>query len=181
MQPGFFARDTVTVARDLIGCQLVVVKDGQPCRHVITETEAYDGPEDLACHASKGRTKRTEVLFGEPGTLYVYLCYGMHWLVNLVTGPSGYPAAVLIRGVQSLDGARKHDGPGKLTRALGITGSMNGKRLGLETGLWVEPRPAVIAPLRIQTGPRIGVAYAGPLWSQVPYRFLLLQGEELCK
>lgn len=175
MLRNFFNRNTLEVASDLIGCLLVVEKDGQPCRYLITETEAYDGPQDLACHASKGRTKRTEVLFAEPGTVYVYLCYGMHWLVNLVTGPAGYPAAVLIRGVQTLDGSRHYDGPAKLTKALGITGQMNGKALGPEIGLWVEPRPAGMKQLQIKTGPRIGVDYAGPIWSQVPYRFLLVQ------
>ncbi len=169
----FFDRPTVTVARELIGCRLVVGRETTVRRFVITETEAYDGPEDLACHASKGRTKRTDVLFREPGTIYVYLCYGLHWLINFVTGPVGYPSAVLVRGIQTLDGRTKYNGPAKLTKALGITGEFNGRVLSRETGLWVEPRGALAGEPRIAATPRIGVDYAGPIWSKVHYRFVL--------
>lgn len=163
----------MTVARDLIGCALVIGRGNSVRRFVITETEAYDGPEDLACHASKGRTKRTDVLFREPGTIYVYLCYGLHWLINFVTGPVGYPSAVLLRGIETADGKTKYDGPAKLTKALAITGVFNGRPLGVETGLWVEPRSATAPRPLIKTSPRIGVDYAGPIWSQVHYRFVL--------
>lgn len=169
----FFNRPTVTVAREMIGCHLAVRQDGRVRRLVITETEAYDGPNDLACHASRGKTKRTETLFRDAGHLYVYFTYGMHWLLNVVTGPPGYPAAVLIRGTQALDDARHYNGPAKLTKALGITGAFNGQLFSRALGLWLEaPDPAQPTP-RILTSPRIGIHYAGPIWSQVHYRFVL--------
>ena len=110
----FFNRDTVQIAEDLIGCFWVREQNGISEKYMITETEAYDGIEDKACHASKGRTKRTEVMFGPSGHLYVYLVYGMHWMMNIVTGPTDYPAAVLIRGVEGTIG------PGRVTKKLKI-------------------------------------------------------------
>ena len=104
---------------------------------MITETEAYIGPHDLASHAARGRTKRTEVMFGEPRTLYLYFVYGMHWMLNVVTGPAGYPAAVLIRAVQDING------PARFTKAMALTGSLNGKQADEEIGVWFtdETRP----------------------------------------
>lgn len=169
----FFDRPTVAVAREMIGCHLAIRQDDRIRRLVITETEAYDGPNDLACHASRGKTKRTEILFLEAGHLYVYFTYGMHWLLNVVTGPAGYPAAVLIRGAQPLDDVVHYNGPAKLTKALGITGAFNGQRLSRTGGLWLEaPDPAQPTP-SIVSSPRIGIDYAGPIWSQVHYRFVL--------
>lgn len=173
LKPSFFDRPTLDVARDLIGCQLVIRRSGKIERFEITETEAYDGPEDLACHASKGRTERTDVLFRRAGTIYVYLCYGIHWMVNFVTGPVDYPSAVLIRGVRTLDQETRFDGPGKVSKRLGITGRLNGERLSVKSGLWVEPRPPATAAPTIKTTPRIGIDYAGPIWTQVHYRFVL--------
>ena len=160
----FFDRTALKVARDLIGCRLHVLGQIQP--RVITETEAYVGPHDLASHASKGRTKRNEAMFGPPGTLYIYLCYGLHWLLNVVTGPGDYPSAVLIRGVDGIVG------PARLTQALGINGELNGQVANEQTGIWFSegPRPS---RKQIISSARIGVGYAGPEWSLKPYRFSL--------
>ena len=165
MDHAFYNRPTLDVARDLIGCRLCREMDGQVIRLPITETEAYDGPEDRACHAFKGRTQRTEVLFGPAGIWYVYLCYGIHWMLNVVAGPDDYPAAVLIRG------AGEFDGPGKLTKALRITGAQNQMPVSPDSALWIEVG-AAIPDEHIQRTPRIGVNYAGPDWSQRRYRFV---------
>jgi DNA-3-methyladenine glycosylase len=165
LPPAFFARKTVAVARDLVGCVLARRVGRRVVRSPIAETEAYVGPHDLACHAAKGRTRRTEAMYAEPGRLYVYFVYGVHWMLNVVTEAEGYPAAVLIRGVEGTMG------PGRLTAALGITGTLNAKMCAPASGLWIEPRPAVVPPREIVRGPRIGVAYAGPVWSAKPYRF----------
>jgi len=170
----FFERDTLRVARDLLGCTLAVKRSGKVERYRITETEAYDGLDDLASHASRGKTKRNEIMFRRAGHIYVYFTYGMHWMLNIVTGPAGYPAAVLIRGAATLDGKTHFNGPAKLTKALGITGAFNGKVFSRKTGLWIEaPKPDAPKP-RIAAGPRVGIDYAGPIWSQKPYRFLLV-------
>ncbi len=169
----FFDRPTLTVARELLGCHLAIRQDATVRRFVITETEAYDGFSDLASHASRGKTKRNEIMFREAGYLYVYFTYGIHWLLNVVTGPAGYPAAVLIRGAKPLDDSIHYNGPAKLTKALGITGAFNGQILSRQGGLWIEgPKPDQPEP-SIITSPRIGIDYAGPIWSQVHYRFVL--------
>lgn len=132
----------------------------------ITEAEAYDGPEDLACHASKGKTKRTEVMFGSAGAWYVYLIYGMYEMLNLVTGPKDYPAAILIRGVVGISG------PGRLTKRLGITRDVNGLQAGPGVGLHLEDRGLSFDDSQIEITPRIGVDYAKE-WALKPYRFVL--------
>ncbi len=133
---------------------------------MITGTEAYDGPYDLAYHASRGRTTRTEVMFGPAGHWYVYFIYGMYDMLNIVTGPKGYPSAVLIRA------AGPYFGPARLTKELKIDGTLNGKPLNKTNGLWVEDRGDEITSHRIQRTPRIGVAYAGK-WAKKPWRFIL--------
>jgi DNA-3-methyladenine glycosylase len=135
-------------------------------RFTITETEAYEGPGDLASHASHGRTPRTAAMFGPPGRLYVYLIYGMYDMLNIVTGPDGHPGAVLIRGVRGISG------PGRLTRALAIGKDMSTKKLGRAAGLWIEDSEKIPSRKILRT-PRIGVNYAGPVWSQKRYRFVL--------
>lgn len=163
----FFDRPVLDVAKGLIGASLVRrLPDGSIISSMLTEVEAYDGPEDLASHASKGRTPRTEVMFGAPGVFYVYLIYGMHWMLNVVTGEPGYPAAVLIRGTTDVSG------PGRITARLQIDKSLNGKPAKKSSGLWFEDRSIVIADEHIEPTPRIGVDYSGG-WSQVPYRFIL--------
>lgn len=164
----FASGDTVRIARELIGCNLCRrLEDGSLARWALTETEAYDGPQDRACHAHKGRTGRTEVLFGEAGRCYVYLCYGVHWLLNIVTGPVDYPAAVLIRGAGAVMG------PGRLTRALGIDKALNTQPLGSASGIWIEAPAEPVDSRRIVAAARIGVAYAGEDWANRPYRFTL--------
>ncbi len=162
----FYNRPTLEVAEELLGKFLVIKKGGQKTALMIREAEAYDGPEDRASHAHKGKTERTSVMFGPAGHWYVYLVYGMYFMLNIVTGPKDYPAAILIRGAGELAG------PGKLTKTLGITKAFNRQAALPKTGLWIEDRGA-IPGMRIRKTPRIGVAYAGPVWSKKPYRFLL--------
>ena len=147
----FFHRPCLTVAEELVGKILVHhLPDGQKLRLRISETEAYCGEDDTACHAHKGRTQRTEVLYADAGTIYVYLCYGIHWLLNIVTGDKEDPQAVLIRAC--LDA----EGPGRLTKALGITGQLNrGSILGEE--LWIEDDGF---PCSVVTDKRVGIGYA---------------------
>lgn len=167
LKQDFFNRDALAVSRDLLGAHLCRRNgDGTVLRLPVTEVEAYIGSEDKACHASKGLTPRTSVMFGHAGHWYIYLCYGMHWMLNIVTMPEGHPAAVLIRG------AGTFNGPGKLTRGLAIDGSLNAKLAGRDSGLWFEEGNAVPDHAVIRT-PRIGVDYAGPDWANRPYRFLM--------
>ena len=177
----FFDRPTVKVAQDLIGCVLACKHGRDTERLTITETEAYDGFDDKASHASRGKTARNEIMFRSAGHIYVYFTYGMHWMLNIVTGPRDYPAAVLIRGGIDRDtdsNANKPvNGPARLTKYLGITGKLNGKKLGRVSGLWIEARtPAMTAilndPRAIKRMPRIGVDYAGPVWAKKKWRFI---------
>ena len=160
------SENTVALARWLLGKTLVTVDvNGVRQSSRICETEAYHGEKDRACHASRARTARTEVMYAEGGVWYVYLCYGIHEMLNLVTGPQGQPSAVLIRGVEDVVG------PGRLTRKFGIGRRFNGLPASRTSGLWLEDdgfRP----PARlVQATPRIGVDYAGPLWAAKPWRF----------
>ncbi len=159
----FYERPVLTVAEELLG-KYLICGTGEG---MITEVEAYDGPDDKACHGCKGLTERTKPMFGPAGHWYVYLCYGMYWMLNIVTGDEGYPAAVLIRGVG------KFGGPGKLTKNLKIDKNFNGFKADKKTGLWIEDRGKVINPSAIQRTPRIGVAYAQE-WADKPYRFVLV-------
>ena len=159
LKKDFFNRPVLRVARDLLGADICVgQKKGQVMKMTVNETEAYFGEEDLACHASKGKTPRNEVMYGEAGVIYLYLCYGMHWLLNIVCEKEGYPAAVLLRGTL-----------GRLTKKLGIEGKLNRQKAIRSNGLWFERGK----PFKneIKTGPRIGVSYAGEYWAKKPYRF----------
>jgi DNA-3-methyladenine glycosylase len=226
----FFCRPTLEVAQDLLGKFLVcktssLYKGGlrgvKEVAVMITEVEAYDGPNDKASHASRGLTERNAVMFDEGGCFYVYLCYGMYEMLNIVTGKKDYPAAILFRGaiiplpgevrgwsspllfkegqrvVKSkianhksqiiLDGLGKKsslltkegmgevilNGPGKLTKFLKINRAFNKKTAVKKTGLWFEDRGVKITKKMIKRTPRIGVAYAGPIWSKKLYRFVL--------
>ena len=162
----FFERPADRVARELLGAALVVHgPDGRAMRHVVHETEAYLGAHDLACHGSKGITRRNAVMFGPAGRWYVYLCYGMHWMLNVVTGAAGVPAAVLIRG------AGEFTGPGRVTKGLGIDRGFDGQPATRVAGLWLEA--GVEVPRRlIERTPRIGVGYAGA-WAAKPLRFVV--------
>jgi DNA-3-methyladenine glycosylase len=167
LNPDWFARDTETVARELLGKLLCrKLPDGKVNRLVINETEAYVGPHDAACHAHMNRfTKRTSVMFADPGRLYIYLIYGIYHMLNIVTDREGYPAAVLIRGAGGLDG------PGKLTRDLQIDKSFNNQFMSVNSGLWIEDAP-VIDEQKIISTPRIGINYAGEPWVSAPLRFV---------
>jgi DNA-3-methyladenine glycosylase len=163
----FFERPADRVARELIGASLVVrAADGRLTRHVVFETEAYLGAHDLACHGSRGLTQRNATMFGPAGRWYVYLCYGMHWMLNIVTGGEGVPAAVLIRGVG------EHVGPGRLTKALGIEHSLDGRPACRRAGLWLEAGGIAIPRRLVERTPRIGVGYAGE-WAEKPLRFVV--------
>ena len=147
----FFHRDCQIVARELVGKLLVRRTEGSLIRLRIMETECYCGEEDTACHAHKGRTKRTEVLYGKAGTAYIYLCYGIHWLLNIVTGDIDHPEAVLIRC------CAEAPGPGRLTKALNITGELNREDVTISDELWVED-DGFICP--VVTDKRVGIGYA---------------------
>lgn len=157
--------NTVKLARWLLGKVLVRTKRGIRDEHVITEVEAYHTEKDLACHAAKGRTKRTEVLYQPGGRWYVYLCYGVHEMLNMVTGPADHPAAVLIRGVDGIVG------PGRLTKRLAIDRSLNGASVAPECGLHLEDHSIVVSSRRVKRGPRVGIDYAGEIWAAKPWRF----------
>ncbi|MBI4120875.1 MAG: DNA-3-methyladenine glycosylase [Parcubacteria group bacterium] len=168
----FFNRPTTKVAKELLGMFLVRKVRGREVAHMITEVEAYDGFSDKASHAARGRTKRNEVMFAEAGTIYVYFTYGMHWMLNVVTGEKEYPAAILIRGVEGISG------PARLTKALKIDKKFNTKKLGRKTGLWIEDRGVEIKKSDIRRTPRVGVAYAGPVWARRPYRFVFMRDQK---
>ncbi len=162
----FFDRDCLEVALELVGKILVHKLDnGEELRVRITETEAYRGEEDKACHASKGRTPRAEILYRESGLIYVYLCYGIHWLMNVVTGEKEQPQAVLFRAGEG------YNGPAKLTKALKIDKSFNDKMLVGNPNIWVEDdglRP------EIKTDKRVGIDYAGEEWVNKLWRFIMV-------
>ena len=163
----FLHRSTLVVAEELLGQFLCREIDGEILRYLITEVEAYDGPDDKACHAHKGKTERNSVMFGPSGYWYVYLCYGVHWLLNVVTGPEDYPAAVLFRGLKEVSG------PGRLTKKLLINKNQNQKPASQDTGLWLESSGYIVHEIDFEKTPRIGIDYAGPKWVEAPYRFLL--------
>ena len=161
----FYKQDAVTVAEKLLGKVLVrTSEDGTASRYVITETEAYLGEEDLACHASKGRTKRTEIMYSDGGCVYVYLIYGMYWMLNVVTGTADHPQAVLIRGIGSITGS------GKVGRELRMDKTFYGESLIDSNRIWIEDAHEVS---NFKTAPRVGVDYAGDDWKNKHWRFIL--------
>jgi DNA-3-methyladenine glycosylase len=161
----FFIRDVLDVAPEMIGKNMVIRSaDGTYGRFRITEVEAYRGVEDKACHACKGRTQRTEIMFHEGGRLYVYLVYGMYWMLNVVTGKENIPQAVLIRGVQNFYG------PGRITKSFGIDRTFYGEDLDISERIWFEE--SGIAPV-VNTGHRIGIDYAGIFWKTRPWRYYI--------
>lgn len=166
----FFTQPTLAVARALIGMHLVRKSGARRRIGRIVETEAYLGPRDLAAHSSRGRTARTEVMFGPPGHAYVYLIYGVWHCLNVVTGRAGVPHAVLLRALEPVAGVRTRSaGPGLLCQALGIDRRLNGADLRGNT-LWLEPPPAGARPPRVRRSVRIGIDYAGD-WAHKPWRF----------
>jgi DNA-3-methyladenine glycosylase len=166
----FYARPALTVARELLGAHLVLEEGRQRRVGRIVETEAYIGEHDLACHAAKGLTPRTEVLFGPPGRAYVYLIYGMYHCFNVVTEPTGVAAAVLVRAVEPVEGfppSARTDGPGRLCRSYGITLAHN--RLDLKASPLYLTKGEPVPEEQVARGPRIGVEYAGA-WADEPFR-----------
>jgi DNA-3-methyladenine glycosylase len=164
----FQSADSLFLAKDLIGKTLVRdFGNGEMIRAKILETEAYLGPEDLACHASKGKTPRTSIMFEEGGLVYVYLIYGMYWMLNFVTGDKDHPQAVLIRGIENCIG------PGRIGKHLSLDKSFYGEDLDHSSRIWLED--SEIQGEIIAT-PRIGVDYAGEIWKNKPWRFVLHQG-----
>jgi DNA-3-methyladenine glycosylase len=176
----FYNRSTLIVARELLGTRLVRILDGVRLVGLITEAEAYIGEEDLGCHAKSGKTKRNAVMYGPPGHAYVYFTYGMHWMLNAVTEQTGFPAAVLIRAMDPVEGAdiisarrqgRDTLGPAKLTQALGIDGALNGINLcDPDSGLWIEAGTPV-ADDEIIVGSRVGLFTVPEPWKSLPWRF----------
>lgn len=178
MSPGELQGPVEAAARALLGQRLV--RDGVVLR--ITEVEAYGGPEDTASHARFGRTDRNAVMWGPAGRAYLYFCYGVHWMLNVASGPDGQASAVLIRGAEVVAGletvlARRKapratpalcTGPGKVTQALGLDRGFNGHDLLAEGGLELRPGPP---PARLVAGPRIGIGYAAPEDQARPWRF----------
>jgi DNA-3-methyladenine glycosylase len=190
LERDFYNRSALAVARDLLGCRLVRQMNGQRLAGLILETEAYQGEEDLGCHASAGKTPRTSVMYGPPGHAYVYFTYGMHWMFNAVTGQIDEPGAVLIRAIRPLEGqalmtenrpykAGKRgwtDGPAKLTQALAIDKAFNTVDLCTEAdALWIEPGQS-IPERRVERSGRIGLNSVPEPWRSIPWRFNLLEG-----
>jgi DNA-3-methyladenine glycosylase len=187
----FYNCDTLEVARELLGCRLIRKHNGEQMAARIVETEAYCGAEDSACHAHRRRSPRTEAMFGPAGHAYVYLVYGMHWLLNVVTEPEGSPCAVLIRAVEPTaneaamrairqsTGKQLSNGPGKLTRALSIDKALYGHDMTQAGQLWIspasndDPHYAALASRSIASGPRVGIDYAKPEHRDAPWRLWL--------
>ena len=162
----FFDRPTPVVARELLGKWLCRKTGEESPRMRICETEAYDGLDDKACHAHRGKTSRNDVLVVPVWHWYVYLCYGMIWMLNAVAGTVDYPAAVLIRGCCGVIG------PGRRTKAFSIKKGQNRSKIVRTSSLWVEDDGFVVPGEEIVTSPRIGIGYAGPEWENKPYRFV---------
>ena len=180
----YLNHDVVFLAKDLIGKYLFTKIDGQLCGGIITETEAYKGVEDRACHAFGGkRTPRNETMYAQGGVAYVYLCYGIHPLLNVVTNQEDIPDAILIRAIHATHGEelmlkrtgkpqmkpQVTNGPGKVTKALGITLADNGESFQNKR-IWIEDRAFDLSKTEILNTPRIGVEYAGKD-ALLPYRF----------
>ncbi len=202
----FYNRSALKVARDLLGCFLVRTSPPTPLlpsttlgtkirrgelkgrgimRCKIVETEAYNGPNDLASHASQGRTTRNEVMFGEPCIIYVYFTYGMHYMLNIVTGAKNYPAAVLIRAVEPVGAIHElplqTNGPARLTKVLRINKSFNGLPIyEKKYGLWIESRKEIIKPDQIKKTTRVGVDYAKE-YKNKKWRFYIKDNEFVSK
>jgi len=160
----FFCHDVLEVAPRLPGKKIIRIMNGVRKEYIITEVEAYRGTADLACHASKGRTPRTEIMYHEGGHIYMYLIYGMHWMLNIVTGPADNPQAVLIR---SLEGIK---GPGRVSRELSLDGSFYGEKIFNSGRIWLEEG---IVPPVVHTAARIRVEYAGEYWGGLPWRYYI--------
>ncbi|MBP7686386.1 MAG: DNA-3-methyladenine glycosylase [Thermoflexales bacterium] len=180
----FYAQPTRRLAKALLGCKLVRHLDGQRVAGIIVETEAYIGETDLACHARAGRTARTAVMYGRPGLAYVYFTYGLHWLLNVVSEREDFPAAVLIRAIEPVEGVELMqaargprpmidlaNGPAKLCQALRIDQALNGVDLtDARSDVWIEA-DRVVPARSIQCGPRVGIGRTPEPWLSKPWRY----------
>ncbi len=163
----YLSQPATDLAPELLGKLLCRRTKGGILKYRIMETECYYSEADTACHASKGKTDRTKVLYEKGGTSYVYLCYGMHSLFNVVAGVEGHPEAVLIRGVEG------YNGPGKLTKAMEITRELNGMDMATSEELWLEDdgcKPEYV------TAKRVGIDYATPEYQDILWRFIVNDG-----
>ncbi len=175
----FYNRNTLEVAQDLLGCFLVRKIGNKVIKTRIVETEAYMGPNDLASHASRGKTARNKVMFGGPGIIYIYLVYGMHYMLNIVTEDYNYPAAVLIRAVETEKESGKTNGPAKLTKFLQINKSFNDLPIyNKKTNLWIEEWDKKIKSSQIKKARRVGIDYAG-VYKNKLWRFYIKDSKEI--
>lgn len=165
-----YSLNAIELAQKLLGMHIYRNIDGKILKLKITETEAYYGENDTACHAYKGKTKRTEIMYERGGFAYVYLCYGIHNMLNIVSGQQGHPEAVLIRGIENFDG------PGKLTKALLIDRSLNGENLVTSNKLWIENALDDIKPNYIKLK-RVGIDYATEEYRNKLWRFKILNSK----
>ena len=174
LQQDFFCKDAFFVAERLLGKFLVRKINGKELAYMISEIEVYHGFEDKASHASKGKTKRNEPMFRKGGVFYIYLIYGMYYMLNIVTDRNEFPSAILIRGLCTISG------PGRITKYLKIDKSFNGKSISKDTGLWIEDRGIKIKKDDIEKTKRVGIDYAED-WAEKPYRFLLKNCDDYLK
>lgn len=173
LQQKFFDRDPVTVCQELLGNFLVIKKKWKLFKYIITEVEAYDGEEDEACHARHGKTERNAPMYSAPGCRYVYMIYGMYYMLNIVTGPGKHPSAILIRWLElwndrTMD-KKKLNWPGKITKRLWIDKYFNGKKA--DEKIWLRIEESWITVSNITTAPRIGIDYASDEWRNKHWRF----------
>lgn len=166
LKKDFYEQSTFVVARALLGKYLVTRYKGKIYPYMITEVEIYDGRADLASHAARGMTPRNKIMYGDAGVWYVYLVYGIHEMLNIVTRKRGYPAGVLIRGVEGISG------PGRVTKALHVTRDVNGKKAEKNSGLWIEDRGVRVIKTKVVRTPRVGVIYAGEYWAKKKWRLV---------
>ena len=187
----FFAQPTLQAARQLLGARLVRLENNRRLSGYITEVEAYRGEEDLGCHAKAGRTPRTHIMYGPPGHAYVYFTYGMHWMLNFVTEPEDFPAAVLLRGIFPTEGIERiasrrqgqpshlwTDGPAKICRALNIDKRLNGADLCAPDAVLFIESGLTIPDSSVTIGPRVGLYTVPEPWKSIPWRFKVVSDFE---
>ncbi len=161
----FYIKDALEVAPKLLGKSLIKNhSNGTKVNYLISDVEVYYGEEDLACHASKGRTPRTEIMYHSGGYIYMYLIYGIHWMFNIVTGKKDFPQAILIRGINNISG------PGRVTKELELNKYYYGEDLTSSSRIWIENAPDIRT---YHTAKRIGIDYAGEYWKNKPWRYYI--------
>lgn len=178
----FFSKDVLDICPKLLGKTLVrVFPDSKKIKYIITEIEAYKGEEDLGCHASRGKTQRNSVMYEKAGLIYVYLIYGMYWMLNIVTGEKDNPQAILIRGLKNINetksGSKNILGPGRVGKILNLDKSFYGEDIGKSKRVWIEDSTKEKSPnnkkIKYKRLPRVGIDYAGK-WAKKPWRYVLI-------